>query len=146
MFLATLFPRPATWAVLFSLTTLTACGSKDDEDEPAPLPGRWQLVTQHSINTDASTGQIITEQHQPGTADDYLDVSASTFNEYRSSQLYFTAPYTYAGSTISMQGTNPRTDLSREVRELTSHKLVLYYQLPAIVMNQKVTIEATYSR
>jgi len=143
---AILFTRPAAWTVLLSLSTLTACGSKDNEDEPAPLPGRWQLVTQHSVNTDASTGQTLTEQHQPGTAGDYLDVSASTFEEYRGNQLYFTAPYTYAGSTISMQGTNPRTDLSREVRELTSRKLVLYYQLPAIVMNQKVTIEATYSR
>ncbi|AHJ97945.1 hypothetical protein Hsw_2350 [Hymenobacter swuensis DY53] len=143
---ATLCSRPAVWAVLFSLTTLTACGSKEEEDEPAPLPGRWTLVTQHSVNTDASTGQIITEQHQPGTAGDYLEVSTSTFEEYRGNQLHFTAPYTYSRPTISMQGTNPRTDLSREVRELTSRKLVLYYQLPAIVMNQKVTIEATYSR
>ncbi|RSK50003.1 hypothetical protein [Hymenobacter rigui] len=146
MFLSTLFSRPAAWAMLLSLTTLTACGSKDDDDKPAPLPGRWQLVTQHSTNTDASTGQVIVEQHLAGTAADYLEVSATTFDEYRGNHLYFTAPYTYAGSTISMQSTNPRTDLSREVRKLTSKKLVLHYQLPAIVMNQKVTIEATYSR
>ena len=146
MSLSTLFFRPVAWAFLFSLATLTACGSKDNGDEPAPLPGRWQLVTQHSVNTDASTGQPLTEQHQPGTAGDYLNVSASTFEEYRGNQLNFTATYTYSRPTISMQSTNPRTDLSREVRELTSRKLVLYYQLPAIVMNQKVTIEATYSR
>ncbi|RSK33078.1 hypothetical protein [Hymenobacter metallilatus] len=146
MFLSAPFSRPAAWAVLFSLSTLTGCGSEDEKDEPAPLPGRWQLVTQHSINTDVTTGQVMVEQHLAGTTGDYLVVSASTFEEYRGNQLYFTAPYTYSGSIISMQDTNPRTDFSREVGELTSKKLVLYYQLPAIVMNQKVTIEATYSR
>ncbi|MET4105952.1 hypothetical protein [Hymenobacter sp. UYP22] len=136
--------RPATCAVFLSMSTLMGC--KKEKTEPATLPGRWQLVLEHSINTDASTGQTITERHQPGTTGDYLEISASTFQEYRGNQLYFTAPYTYAGSTISMQSLNPRTDLSREVRELTSQKLVLHYKLPAIVNNQQVTIDATYSR
>ena len=142
--LSTLFSRPLAGAVLLSIGTLTACN--DSKDEPAPLPGRWSLVTQHITNTDATTGQVIIEFDQAGKAGDYLDVSASTFEEHRDKQLYFTAPYTYSPPTISMQSTNPRTDLSREVRELTSHKLVLHYKLPAIVLNQQVTFEATYSR
>ncbi|MDU0368772.1 hypothetical protein ACFPAF_00070 [Hymenobacter endophyticus] len=144
MALSTPLIRPATCAIFLSVSTLMGC--KKEKTEPATLPGRWQLVLEHSINTDASTGQALVEQHQPGTAGDYLEISASTFQEYRGNQLYFTAPYTYTNSTISMQGTTPRTDLSREVRELTSQKLVLHYQLPAVVNNQKVTIEATYSR
>ncbi|MCA8830447.1 hypothetical protein [Hymenobacter pini] len=144
MFLSTSFHRLSVGVVLLSLGTLSACSEKPDE--PAPLPGRWNLVTQHSINTDVTTGQVVAEQHLAGTAADYLVISITSFDEYRDNQLHFTAPYTYAGSTISMQSTNPRTDLSREVRELTSNKLVLHYKLPVIVNNQQVTIDATYSR
>lgn len=126
------------------LASLASCASK--KSDPATLPGRWNLVSQHVINSDATTGQVVADSHLSGDAGDYLMVSVSTFEEYNDNQLYFTAPYVQNGNTISMQGTTPPTDYSREIQELTANKLVLNYKLPVIVANQVVTIESNYSR
>lgn len=142
----TLHIHLASWTLLLVVGVLTSCSSPNDKDDnPAPLTGRWLLVSQHTTNTDATTGQIVTEQHLAGTQSDYLEISETMFNEYRANMLYFTTGYTRNGNTLAMQGST-RTDYSREITELTSKKLVLHYKLPAIVMNQAVTIDATYSR
>ena len=131
------------WTILSSMGILTAC---NNQGEPAPLPGRWSLVTEHIINTDATTGQILLEYDKAGTAGDYLKISATTFEEYRDNRLSFSIPYTYSNPIITLQGPIPRMDRSLQVRQLTNRKLVLHYQLPAIVLNQQVTIDPTYSR
>ena len=129
---------------LFCVAGIASCESK--KTAPAALPGRWNLVSQHVTNSDATTGQVVTDYHLTGDAGDYLVLSASTFEEYSDNQLYFTAPYVQNGNTISMQGTTPRTDYSREIQDLTNNKLVLRHKLPTIVANQAVSIESTYSR
>ncbi|HEX8330652.1 MAG TPA: hypothetical protein VF629_24190 [Hymenobacter sp.] len=125
-------------------TALVSC--EDKKPPPAALPGRWNLTSQHVTNTDATTGQVVADYHRTGTSGDYVAISASTFEEYSGGQLSFTAPYVKNGNTIIMTGITPRTDYSREIKELTSKKLVLSHKLPAIVNNQSVAIESTYSQ
>ncbi|MCR5889980.1 hypothetical protein LRS06_19830 [Hymenobacter sp. J193] len=139
------FARLASWTLLAAVVTLAACDAKKDE-EPAPITGRWNLVTQHSMYTDATSGATLQELNQPGAAGDYLNLSATTLNEYRADMLSFTMDYTRDGNTLTLQSPSPRINYSREIIELTGSKLVLRYKLPAIVMNQVVTINATYSR
>lgn len=133
-----------TAGLLLSLALLTACDSK--KEDPASLPGHWNLQSQHISNVDATSGQTQVDYHLPGTSGDYLEITDTKFEEYTASQLAFTAPYTRTGNTVTMTGTLPRVDYSREITELTSKKLVLKYKLPYIVANQAVHIEATYSR
>jgi len=137
--------RPALGFTLsLSLGLLAACSSKTTD--PAPLPGRWNLQSQNISNVDATTGLTMMNYTVNGKAGDYLEITDTKLDEYTDGQLAFTAPYTRNGNTLSMQGTTPRTDLSREIKELSANRLVLNYKLPVIVANQSVKIVATYTR
>ncbi|GAA4009073.1 hypothetical protein GCM10022408_21520 [Hymenobacter fastidiosus] len=131
------------WLLLLPLLALAACSTK--KDDPAPLPGHWNLATMHVVEKDAN-GQLLLDYTLTGKSGDYIHLTDVLFQEYNNSQLNFEMPYTRAANTITLKAPVEHLNQTREIRELSANKLVMSYVRPVIAQGNSATIEATYTR